>query len=393
MLFEIKAFHENEGIVDLTIEAGNEEEASAAMLAQGYAIISSKQKQNPLNFSRYRFPLKLFSQELPSLLDAGIPLFEAIETLSSKELNGQSKRIYADLLKKLSEGQSFSVALKKNPGHFPSLFAALVHASEKTGDLKHALSRYITYQNQIDSIRKKVISASIYPVLLLLTGALVIVFLMTYVVPKFSKVYQDAGKSLPFLSTLLMKWGQFFENHSTEILVAVIALALALAAALRRAGVRSWFRKSLRHIPAVGQRIQLYQFANLYRTVGMLLKGGIPLLSALDMTSGLLGPGLQSSLGGARELIWEGKPVSDSMQKSGLTTEVAVRMLRAGEHSGNLGDMMERIANFYDEESSRWIDWFTHLLEPSIMIFIGIVIGTIVLLMYMPIFDLADSVQ
>ena len=125
----------------------------------------------------------------------------------------------------------------------------------------------------------------------------------------------------------------------------------------------------------------------------MLLKGGIPLLSALDMASGLLSPGLHSNLEAARELIWEGKSVSDSMQKCGLTTEVAVRMLRAGEHSGNLGDMMERIAHFYDEESSRWIDWFTHLLEPSIMIFIGVVIGTIVLLMYMPIFDLADSVQ
>lgn len=392
MRFEIKAFRETEGVVDLFIDAENQDKAAELVTAQGYSIISSSPKRN-WSLSHYRFPLVLFSQELLCLLEAGIPLFEAIETLSAKETHTQPKQIHSDLLQKLSEGQSLSLALGKTPNVFPPLYIALVQSSEKTGDLKQALSRYLTYQNQVDSTRKKIISVSIYPALLVLVGASVIVFLMTYVVPKFSKVYEDAGKDLPFLSNLLMQWGHIFGSHSAEILAVFIAFLLFFTYSIRNSGLKSWARENLIRIPAIGERIKLYQLAHLYRTIGMLLRGGIPLMTALEMASGLLDAGLRTSLQAAGKSIWEGKPVSDSMQLNGLTTDVALRMLRAGEHSGNLGDMMERIAYFYDEEMNRWIDWFTRLLEPSIMIFIGFVIGTIVLLMYMPIFDLAGSIQ
>jgi general secretion pathway protein F len=134
--------------------------------------------------------------------------------------------------------------------------------------------------------------------------------------------------------------------------------------------------------------------ARLYRTLGMLLNGGIPLVSALEMISGLLSqPSMQGNLRDARQLISEGQPVSEAMERCHLTTEVAYRMLRVGERSGNLGEMTERIAKFYDEETARWVEWFTRLFEPILMIFIGFVIGGVVLLMYLPVFELAGTIQ
>jgi general secretion pathway protein F len=139
--------------------------------------------------------------------------------------------------------------------------------------------------------------------------------------------------------------------------------------------------------------MRLYQLARFYRTLGMLLRGGTPIVTALDMSAGLLSPALRGNLAEAAQAIREGRAMSDSMAEHNLTTAVAVRMLRVGERSGRMDEMMERIASFYDDEISRWVDWFTRLFEPLLMAFIGIVIGTIVVLMYLPVFELAGSIQ
>ena len=151
--------------------------------------------------------------------------------------------------------------------------------------------------------------------------------------------------------------------------------------------------RALWRIPAVGERIRVYQLARFYRTLGMLLRGGIPIVTALEMVSGLLENALRGQLALASDCIREGQPISYAMETYGLTTPVALRLLRVGEHTGGMGEMTERIANFYDEEMARWVDWFTRLFEPLLMAFIGLVIGFIVILMYFPIFELAGSIQ
>jgi general secretion pathway protein F len=160
-----------------------------------------------------------------------------------------------------------------------------------------------------------------------------------------------------------------------------------------RPGFRQWVTRTLWRIPAVGERIRVYQLARFYRTLGMLLRGGIPIVTALEMVSGLLEPALRLRLAQASDCIREGQPISHAMETYGLTTPVALRLLRVGEHTGGMGEMTERIANFYDEEMARWVDWFTRLFEPLLMAVIGLVIGFIVILMYFPIFELAGSIQ
>jgi len=395
MSYEIKAYKAPQGTVRLQYEAANLQEALRRAEAEGYCIISYKTWAILPNFTRrYRFPLALFSQELLSLLEAGLPLLEAIETLAKKEQRPQAKEVYAGLNRLLSEGKPLSQAMQEFADVFPPLFVATIRASERTGDLRQALNRYLAYHGQLDAVRKKVTSAAIYPALLMIVGSLVILFLMAYVVPRFSRVYEDLGNDLPLMSRLLMGWGQLFEAYSGAITLAAILLFAGTGYALTRSGVRDWLQRKAWQIPSIGERLRLYQLARLYRTLGMLLNGGIPLVTALDMVAGLLSqPSMRANLHAARQRISEGQPISESMLQCGLTTEVAYRMLRVGERSGNLGEMTEKIAGFCDEEIARWVEWFTRLFEPLLMIFIGFVIGGIVLMMYMPVFELAGSIQ
>lgn len=395
MNFEIKAYKAPQGLVFLQYEAANKDEALRRAESEGYRVVSFKTRSFFSSFKpRIRFPLALFSQELLSLIEAGLPLLESIEALAHKEKNPLAKEVYAGLVRMLREGRPLSQAMQKYAGSFPPLYVATIRASEHTGDLQQALSRYLAYQNQVDVVRKKVLSAAIYPALLIGVGFLVILFLMVYVVPRFSKVYEDMGGDLPLLSRMLMGWGQFFEAYTGAIVLGTALLLFVLGHVLTRSSVRDWLQRKVWEIPSVGERLRLYQLARLYRTVGMLLNGGIPLITALDMVSGLLTqPSMQANLRNARQQISEGQPVSESMERCHLTTEVAYRMLRVGERSGNLGEMTERVAKFYDEETARWVEWFTKLFEPILMIFIGFVIGGIVLLMYLPVFELAGSIQ
>ena len=177
------------------------------------------------------------------------------------------------------------------------------------------------------------------------------------------------------------------------MLLAVAALFGLAVFALSRLSVRQRLVETVWRIPAVGERLRIYQLARLFRALAMLLKGGIPIVPAFGMVQGLLRPALRVRLERAVTAIREGQPASQALSANGLTTPVALRLMRVGERSGNMGEMFDRIANFHDEEMARWVEWFSRLFEPILMALIGLVIGIIVILMYLPIFELAGSIQ
>jgi general secretion pathway protein F len=259
--------------------------------------------------------------------------------------------------------------------------------------LAEALKRYVTYQGQVDSVRKKLVNASIYPMVLLAVGGLVLVFLLIYVVPKFSRLYEEVGGNLPLMSQLLMEWGQLLEQRGSQVMTGLALGMSGLLYAVTRKAVREWAWDRLSSIPILARHILIYDLARFYRSLGMLLRGGIPVVQALGMTADVLPVSLRANLAAATRDIREGQAMSSAMDRHDLTTPVAIRMLRVGERSGQMGEMMERIAGFYDEEISRWVDRLSRLIEPIMMAVIGIVIGTIVVLMYFPIFELAGSIQ
>jgi len=401
MDFEVRAVRAGE-IVSLIIAANHQADAMEQATAKGYVAIHAKPtttKGFTGGFTSFmfkqlpHFPLVLFSQELLALLEAGLNLVEAIEALAEKEIRSEVKHVLDSLLQALYEGQTFSAALHLMPHAFPLLYIATVRASEKTGDLPEALSRYVAYEHQLGLVKKKIISASIYPALLVGVGGLVIMFLLGFVVPKFSKIYEGTGGNLPFLSQVLLAWGVFIESHGKQMLIAVVVGIATLGYGFSLSVVRKWITQLFWRIPALGERLRIFQLARFYRTLGMLLTGGTPIIPALESVSGLLQVSLRSKMQQASLAISHGQTISMAMELTGLTTPVALRMLRVGERGGKIGDMMERIAAFYDEELARWIDWFTKLFEPILMLVIGLVIGVVVLLLYMPIFELAGNIQ
>lgn len=394
MRYRVKALRPGTGVMALTVEAIDETEAIARLQREGAQVLSIvAERGNWLAARRARFPLLLFTQELIALLDAGLTLTETLETLAEKESRPESRQLFERLLVTMREGRPFSAALIAQGDAFPPLYAATVRAAESTGDLSPALARYVGYQNQVDTVKKKVLSASIYPLLLIGVGTLVIGFLLGYVVPRFAMVYADGGHDLPWMSQMLLAWGGAVKAHGGWIALGAAGFIASLVLALAQPATRAALTRLAWRTPAVGEHLRTFELARFYRSLGMLLSGGIPIVTALGMVSGLLSAHLRSGAATAMEAMRRGETVSAAFGHGELTTPVAARLLRVGEKSGRMGEMMERIAVFHDEEMARWVDWFIRLFEPLLMVFIGLTIGLIVVLLYMPIFELAGSIQ
>ncbi len=396
MQYEIRALRGNEGLVTFALDAGDANDAALQAAAQGYTVIGVKPKSSWQVWRKRGkpgFPVVLFSQELLSLLDAGLALVEALETLAEKERRPEIKKTLRQIIASLHEGHALSSAMERSAANFPPLYVETIRASERTGALPEVLSRYIGYQKKMDSVRNQLISSAIYPVLVMVVGGLVMLFLMMYVVPRFSRIYSGINTNLPAMSRLLMEWGQFLSSYGWQAML-VMALAVAGGAyALTRPAPQRWVKQKLWQIPAVGARLRLYQLTRFYRSLGMLLRGGMPVVRALQMVSGLLDDSLRGQLLAATEHVRMGRSMSHALEQCKLATSIAMSMIRVGERTGQMGEMMERIAAFHEEETTRWMERFIKTFEPVLMACVGVLIGVIVVLMYFPIFDLAGSIQ
>ncbi len=246
MKFELKVAR-GQQIQSLVLDAGDAIQAQLQAEAQGYSVLATK-AQGKLAVARglgkQKFNLMLFSQELLSLLDSGLSLVEAIEALAEKEANAESKTILTQVMAALYEGLPLSSALERFPQVFPALYVALIRSSERTGDMVQALGRHVTYQGQLDAVRKKIVTASIYPVLLIIVGGLVMLFLLGYVVPKFSTIYESAGTDLPWMSQVLLAWGRLLQEHGQQVFLGFIAVVSVLGYVLSRQTVRAAIARS-----------------------------------------------------------------------------------------------------------------------------------------------------
>jgi general secretion pathway protein F len=393
MQFSVRTLAPDMSIGSRIVDAFDEADARRQVETKGMfvsAIQPVRQTSVMRKHSGKLSPL-LFSHELLALLAAGMGLVESLDALLEKESSVPSRTVLEGLLVGLREGKRFSTTLAAQPNLFPPLYVGIIRAAEGTGDLPRALARYIEYQQRIDLVRAKFVSASIYPLILLCVGGAVSTFLICYVVPRFSDVYQGAGRSLPWISRLMLDWGQFATHHAAGLAscsaVVVVAAALTLRRLLRRGGLA----QLLGRVPTLGERARIIELSRLYLTLGMLANGGITIVAAIETVEPMLSPQVGTSLSAALAIIREGRPLSEAFEAKGLTTPISLRLLRVGERTGAIGPMLMQSASFYDGEISRWIDRFTRTFEPLLMAAIGLIVGAIVILLYMPIFDLAGD--
>lgn len=394
MQFHAKVLTPARTIEDVTVDAAGEAEARRLIASSGGRVIELRVggALPALRARRSDFDLKVFNQQMHSLLAAGQTVVDAIDVLGHNDRKSGSRAVYEALLRELRDGNQLSDAMASLPSVFPMLYVAMVRASETTGSIRTSIERYMLYQRQVDDIRNKLIAAATYPLVLLSVGSLVIAFLMLYVLPRFAAVYENAGSMATGSAGFAQWWGAFVQNNTLLAWGAVGTVYALVIAAILHPRLRAAVYGRVMASPWIGERLHVLQLGRLYRTISMLLNSGLSVLSALRMTRASLPLAMHGDVERAARMISEGLAMSDVMRECGLTTEVAVRLLAAGESSGNLEEMMERIADFYDQETARWIDLAGRLIEPVLMLGMGVVVGAIVLMLYSPIFDLANIV-
>lgn len=394
MHFRAKLLNADMGVELVEVDAVSPEEARRFAEASGGRVLDLHQTGSAWKrrSSTKTFNLSVFNQQLHSLLDAGQPIVDAIDILGHNDRKGQHRAIYDTLLQGLQQGKQLSEAMSNLPSVFPPLYVAMVKASETTGTVRSSIQRFMLYQRQIDEIRGKLVAASIYPAILMSVGFLVTAFLMLYVVPRFSVIFDDVSERKQTAPGFVQLWGGFVHAHGTIAWSGFLAVMIAVVVLALQSGVRAALYRRLLAMPWIGEKVWILQLARMYRTLGMLLRSGVSVIAALKMTEGSLPITMRGSLHNATQAVSEGKPMSAALAEFNLSTEVSQRLLVAGESSGNLDEMMERIADFYDQEMASLIDTAGRLIEPVLMVAIGLVIGGIVLMLYAPIFDLANSV-
>jgi general secretion pathway protein F len=396
MRYQMRVLKQGLAPYQAVFNAASPEEARYQAEQQGLTVLQIKAHSGAFAFGvrgQATFPLVLFCQEFRVLFEAGLSVSEVLETLIAKETNASIAQVLQRLLLAVNEGKTLSQAFSAQAEIFPSLFTATVSAAETTGDLPEALLRYSQYLENVDLLKKRIVSASVYPAIVVGFGLLVLLFLMMYVIPKFSKIYETQVHSVSTSTQFLLKIGTFSQDYGVYVLTLFVIAVLFVVAAFARPEVRAKLYAQLWRMPYLGEKMRIYHLSRFYRTFSMLLKSGIPVLNGLGMVDSLMGAGLKTNLQQAKKLIAEGRSFSQALEAAQLTTPVALRLFNVGERTGTLDQMMERTASFHEEQMLRWVDRFTKVFEPTLMALIGVMIGGIVLMMYMPIFELASGIE
>lgn len=333
----------------------------------------------------------VFCDQLQTLLAAGISLPESLLALRESERDGRFRAVLAQALASLETGQPLSEALAVHNDYFSGILLSMIRAAERTGALADALGRYSRFQRQVDEFRSNLWTAATYPLLLLLAGGAVVLFLLLYVVPRFSVVYADMHGPLPWTARLLLAWGDFAAGRTGLILgvlaAGVVAIVMVLRSEMTRQALLAWFGR----LPYLGLLLKEIQLAHYFRSLGLLLAAGIPLIQSLSLSRELLFPNLRSAAASVEAAVGQGERLSVCLDEHQLVTPVALRLVQAGERSGQLAAMLGQAADFHDRRVLRTTALISRLIGPALMAVMGLVIGGIVVLLYMPIFQLAEG--
>lgn len=340
------------------------------------------------------FPAALFFREMALLLRAGLTLNTALTSLREKEKHPSSARVLDQIIEAVSHGSSFSAALARHPGAFSAVACSSIEAAAGAGGLADVLDRLAQYLEQGEQLRRRVVGALLYPSLVVVVGALVTAYLMFFVVPKFAEVYRDLGPSMPWIARGLVVWAELLHAHAWAVFAVVSVPLLLLTYVAMNQSARQWWLNRFQSLSAVKARYLLYQTVQFYQGLVVLMSSGATLPHALATLSGNVGVmnrGFQNRIDHARQAIESGIAVSDALYGAGLASTVSVRLIAAGEKSGAMVQSMTRIAQMHEADLTRDMEWLLKVLEPLLMLSVGLVVGGVVLLLYLPIFELANA--
>lgn len=340
-----------------------------------------------------RHEFLIFNQEFATLLKAGMPLVQSIDLLRQQVTNPSFRAILDAVHERVRGGVALSEAFAEHGDYFPRVYTASLLAGERSGNLDAVLRRYVTYEKVVDTVRRRTISALIYPVVLIVLAILLVALIVLRVVPAFSDFYTSFDAELPLPTRIIVNVSNLVQAQFPLVIAGLAIASAALVAWLRRPGQRAWLDRAVLAVPWAGPIVQKFSTAQLARTLATLLGGGIPLVNSLEVAARSIGNRhMARELETVSQRVREGQSLAESLAARAVVPDIALKMVEVGESTGSLQDMLSSLADFYDEEVETDVGRFVTLIEPALLVIMGVVIAALVLALYMPLFRLTAVV-
>ena len=385
------------------IEADNEEVARELLFSRGIIHIEKLKEdksffKTELNFSFFnRISLKdilVFTRQLHAMIHAGISIVTALKVIREQIPNKRLQQITEDLASHIEEGGKFSTALSKCKNVFGGLYISMVRAAEESGTLEETLKRLSDYLEKIEKLRGKIKSALFYPVFVLVITTIIVGGILVFVVPTFKTLYGDLGGELPALTQLVINTSNFLKDYIGWIVLGLVATVILPVQLRKIKHVRYVMDSLLLRLPIFGELILKSNIASFSRTLSSMIASGLNILDALSIAGETANNEvLRKAIGGVRNQVEKGISISVALSRYKVFPPMLINMVAIGEEAGTVDEMLTKVADFYEEEVDRTVDALTSLIEPVMMVFIGGIIGFIILAMYLPIFKMGELLK
>ncbi len=394
-LYSYRAVREDGSAINdeaIAVDAGH---LKQELEGRGYLVLHVSRKGSGLRGGRGNAKdFLLFNQEFVTLFKAGLPILQSLEILSKRTEKPAFRSALESITLDIKGGTLLSDAMAKHPVYFPPLYTATIRAGEKSGSLTDVLKRYIEYQKKMMFVRRKMISALAYPSFLVIALVAVLLLFFLYIIPNFTQMFSEQGGKLPLLTTLLISFTTMLTSYFPAIVLGMVALGFGVYAWQKTKAGRATIDLLKLKLPLVRTLMTQYMLSQLTRTLSTVLRGGIPLVQALDITAGVISNSiLAKRMTEVRTLVTEGVSLANAVERARLASDMTVRMIEVGESSGDLPQMLEEIAEFYDQEVENRLTVLTTMIEPVLMITMGMIIAVIVVALYLPIFQMGSQIK
>jgi type IV pilus assembly protein PilC len=385
-------------VVEHTFSAPDETVLRADLEQQGFYLFSIRRGLGLAGFTRRRkVPgdlLMLFGQELAALLKAGLPLFQSLDVMLERQRDPVFRRSLTTVRDKVKSGTALSEAFRTEGDLYPPIFAASLVAGERSGSLESVLRRFVTHLRLNQTLKKKAISASVYPIVLLTMMALLVVVLLVYVIPQFKGFYEGLNAELPLPTRILLAIATAVRANIVWIALVIAASFFAMWSWLRQEGSAVVLDRALLRIPYFGRLVRMYATSQLMRTLSTLLSGGLPLLNALEVAASSIGNrAMAQAVTKATGLIREGSSLTLALESTSMMDVLTLEMVKVGEQTGALADMLNAVAEFYDEELDTRMATVLSLVEPVLLVLMAVIVAGMLLAFYLPMFQAISAIQ
>jgi type IV pilus assembly protein PilC len=381
-----------------TLDAASEQQAIASLLGRNLLVVSIEEKAGrkgkAAGGSVPLADLVMFTRQLATMIDAGLAMVQSLQALAEQTTNKVMRDVIKDVTSRVEGGDSFSQALLKHPKVFNKLYVCMVDAGEKGGLLAEILSRLATFLENTARLRKKVKSAMMYPTVVTFVAITITIFLLIKVVPVFADIFNGFGSKLPAPTQFLIDLSDWLKNNILYIIPAIGLLIYGWLAYLKTKQGREFWDRTRIQLPIFGSIAHKICLARFTRTLASLIRSGVPILEVLGIVANTVGNVvMEKAIRVAMSDIEKGDGISNSLSKHPVFPTMIIRMMSAGEQTGKIDSMLERIADFLDEEIETTLSGLTSLIEPLLIVFLGVVVGGIVICMFLPIFKMSEIIN